>query len=170
MRRILQRPYIDSSPGLSPMHLLCGLSWVMLKGLLTWDQSLPCSRSGQSAGLWPAAKMINAYSWSELLNLMIPLHCQWGLTWGPGLATCPPLGCWLRECLLSSPLRLHALLLSSLKSLVSVNGNYFSFNITFSLLAQAFSHVAISIWNTYSLLPHLCSFTSVIDSYLPPIL
>lgn len=55
-----------------------------------------------------------------------------------------------------------------LKSHVSVNGNYFGFNITFSLLAQAFSHVAISIWNTSSLLPRLCSFTSVIDSYVPP--
>lgn len=69
---------------------------------------------------------------------------------------------------LSFPPRPHALLL--LKCHVSVNGNYFSFNSTFSLLAQALSHVAVSVWNTYALLPHLCSFTSVIDCYLPPIL
>lgn len=168
MRRILQRPHADRSPGLSPVQLLCGPLWVALQGLLTWAQSLTCWRSGQSAGLWPAAKTINACSWTELLNLTIPLHSQWGLAREPGLATCPPLGCWPREHFLSFPLRPHALLL--LKCHVSVNGNYFSFNSTFSLLAQALSHVAVSVWNTYALLPHLCSFTSVIDSYLPPVL
>lgn len=105
----------------------------------------------------PAAKTINACSWTELLThwFLSPFSVRTGLR-EPGLATSTLL-CWTREYFLL-PLRPHALLLlNAMFQLMEI----ISVSIAPSLLAQALSHVAVSVWNTYALLPasvffHFC--------------